>query len=120
MEGKDPLKKDGKMTLRDADGKKQIYVKGLTGNAKAFATYDIAGMGVTMLKAEIGVDAVMNNIGQTVFTVEADGKPVYTSKEMNGGAHRGRDPEGHGAPDDLCGGRQEPVARDLGKRDPRG
>lgn len=25
----------------------------------------------------------MNNIGQTVFTVEADGKPVYTSKEMN-------------------------------------
>ena len=83
MEGKDPLKKDGKMTLRDADGKKQIYVKGLTGNAKAFATYDIAGMGVTMLKAEIGVDAVMNNIGQTVFTVEADGKPVYTSKEMN-------------------------------------
>ena len=27
------------------------------------------GMGVTMLKAEIGVDAVMNNIGQTVFTV---------------------------------------------------
>ena len=83
MEGKDPLKKDGKMTLRDADGKKQIYVKGLTGNAKAFATYDIAGMGVTMLKAEIGVNAVMNNIGQTVFTVEADGKPVYTSKEMN-------------------------------------
>ncbi len=73
----------GKIEIKNAEGKKITYEKGLVAHASSELTYDVTGKYITRVTATCGVEIASNNNsvdGATVvFKILADGKTVYES-----------------------------------------
>ncbi|WP_050698576.1 glycoside hydrolase family 97 catalytic domain-containing protein [Anaeromassilibacillus senegalensis] len=68
-----------KIVLKDADGTDVPFEKGLGTSGNAEIIYDLTGYGALRFQAQI---AIQSDWGTTTFTLQADGKEIYT-KSLN-------------------------------------
>ena len=94
----------GPLTLRGTE-----FGTGLGMHSRTSTTYNLHG-NERAFQCVVGIDDIANGMGSVIFSIELDGRPVWTSLELNGKSPAAIVPE-----IDLRGGKQLKLVVDFGQ-----